>query len=391
MKYKKRHRSTSSDDEYRKRRYKKRSHKKKRRHHKKRYTSSSSSDSRSSSPEREEPFYDPRDNETSQDEPGQSKEDDKRNRKRKRTPENSSPEDHHTPTKQSHTKESELLHTNNNESSQDVQDMQTKDKTEKPEDVLPLDDDVLQVIGKRLTADKSSAAAIPNEICVRLQEINETGLPEDERKQLMEKYPQASNCRFLEAPKLNLEIKTILQSAIINRDNRIMLKQGKVAVCLAALTSLLTKLSKKEKVDSIFMIQSISDACRILVDLQRDESLTRKSLILPQLNTTVKAILDKETNITEFLFGNELEEKLRSAKTREKSTKELLQNPKELSKENNKQHPKNSSRPFREYHKQDHHRARSSRSGLTSKSSYHQQSRSYKNSSAKQEPRKKQP
>lgn len=60
----------------------------------------------------------------------------------------------------------------------------------------------------------------------------------------------------------------------------------------------------------------------MLADLQHDESEIRRSLILTNINATVKETL-KETVVDEWLFGKQLEDKVKAAKTLETSSESL--------------------------------------------------------------------
>lgn len=211
---------------------------------------------------------------------------------------------------------------------------------------IKLDDDMLHAIGKRLTSEKKLADPVHSDLEVRWKEIYKDGIPKEVKKELFNKYAQPKNCVFLEAPKLNPEVKASIQEPVLNRDSRLVLKQEKVAVCLSALSSLLSTLLKKEEINKLQFIENLSDSCKILVDLQRDESLTRKSLILSNINASLRDTL-KETDVGEFLFGQQLEEKLKAAKLLEKSSKELKPTGKNIS----KQSSKNSNGPLHQTNK----------------------------------------
>lgn len=209
-----------------------------------------------------------------------------------------------------------------------------------------LDFDVLEAIGKRLTSDKTHAAPVHKDIEVRWKEIYKDGLPKEAKEEIFKKYSLPENCVFLEAPKLNLEVKASLQEPVVSRDSRLVLKQIKVSVCLSALSSVLHQILKKEEINTIQFIEKISDACKILVDLQRDEGLTRRSLILNNIVASLRETL-KETEMDEYLFGKNLNEKLKAAKLIQKSGAEL----KSSNKTKLNQDSKNSKRPFRQSHR----------------------------------------
>lgn len=216
-----------------------------------------------------------------------------------------------------------------------------------------LDEDMLQAIGKRLTVEKTFAPPIHKDIQIRWHEIYKAGLPKEEKVELFKKYSQAENCAFLEAPKLNMEIKVTLQEPVVARDTRLISKQEKVSVVLAALSSALSSLLNNEDVETTKMVEKISDSCRILVDLQRDESLTRRSLILANnnINPTLKDTLNS-TEIDEWLFGKQLEDRIKAAKLLEKSSKDLKPAPKTYVKTDTKNYRRPlrpSNKPYENY------------------------------------------
>ncbi|XP_074110238.1 uncharacterized protein LOC141534654 [Cotesia typhae] len=88
------------------------------------------------------------------------------------------------------------------------------------------------------------------------------------------------------------------------------------------------------------MVAVLSDTARVLVDLQRDESLTRRLIITANINPALKETLNS-TSMDEWLFGKNLEESLKTAKLIERSSKEL----KPVSKGNTGPKPKNSKVP----------------------------------------------
>ncbi|EZA50551.1 hypothetical protein X777_10902 [Ooceraea biroi] len=127
-----------------------------------------------------------------------------------------------------------------------------------------LDPEVLEAIDKRLDDNTSKGPPIHDDIFVRWNDIFKEGLPKEEITDLFKKYAIPENC-------------------------------GLVAVCLAALGSLLTKLAEKEDIDRVSLITTLSDTTRLLIDLQRDETLTRRLIILSNLNPSLKATLNATT------------------------------------------------------------------------------------------------
>ncbi|XP_043270419.1 uncharacterized protein [Venturia canescens] len=79
--------------------------------------------------------------------------------------------------------------------------------TQSVEEDITLDEETLLVIGKRLRSDKKLAEPVHKDIQIRWEEIYKDGLPKDIKAELLSKHPQPVNIAFLEAPKLNIELK----------------------------------------------------------------------------------------------------------------------------------------------------------------------------------------
>lgn len=106
---------------------------------------------------------------------------------------------------------------------------------EVPDHKVELQQELVEVIGAHLESDKKVAAAIHKDIALRWAEIIKKGLPQEEVKLLVEKYPTSENCGFISVPKLNAEITAAVQEAAIKRVKRIVEKQERVTACLGAI------------------------------------------------------------------------------------------------------------------------------------------------------------
>lgn len=65
--------------------------------------------------------------------------------------------------------------------------------TDIPEHEIDLQQEVLEVIGSRLESDNKLADAIHKDVALRWAEILRNGLPAEEVKKLLEKYPSPQN------------------------------------------------------------------------------------------------------------------------------------------------------------------------------------------------------
>lgn len=176
-----------------------------------------------------------------------------------------------------------------------------------------LDAEVLQLIGDRIIPVRTLAPVIHSEFSIRIQDIVKKGLPAEERKSLLEKFPPPANALFMDPPKLNPEVKACLQEALVKRDERIIEKQERIGACLAGmakLTSLTFSLNGDEKLP---LIEIAGGVTRILADLQREESLIRRSLILKNIEASLRDSLSA-SDADSWLFGEDLAERIKAAK-----------------------------------------------------------------------------
>ncbi|XP_076549239.1 uncharacterized protein LOC143306884 [Osmia lignaria lignaria] len=191
-----------------------------------------------------------------------------------------------------------------------------------PEHEIELEEEIINVLGVRLETDKKPAAAVHKDVALRWSEILRKGLPTEEVKKLVEKYPAPENCSFIVVPKLKAEVNAAIQENAIKRDKRIVEKQERIAACLAAVGKAIAITLKIDDPKKVELFEKLSDGGRLLASIHREESLARKGLILANLNSSFKATLSN-TSIDEWLFGVDLDEKLKTAKNLEKASKEL--------------------------------------------------------------------
>lgn len=149
---------------------------------------------------------------------------------------------------------------------------------------------------------------------------------------------------MMDPPKLNPELKACLQETLIKRDGRIVEKQVRITTSIAGLLNVfikITSLKSDEKLPTKELTESLSGILQLMADLQHAESSIRRSLILKNINASMKETLNA-TAVDEWLFGEKLDEKVKATKTLENSSKNLKPNTNQ-----NTNHSKNSKRPLR--------------------------------------------
>ncbi|KAJ8909299.1 hypothetical protein NQ315_011258 [Exocentrus adspersus] len=151
-----------------------------------------------------------------------------------------------------------------------MMDVPTKSSGEK------LGDDILSLLGEDKTIEISFAAPLHPDVASRWTYILSSGLEEQSRDNLMEKYLSPENCPLLNAPTVNPEVKAAVQEAILRRDARLAHLQQQIGASLSAIGLALTSMLKNKDGDKQY-IEMLGDAGRLLLiyttqSRYRDES-----------------------------------------------------------------------------------------------------------------------
>lgn len=138
--------------------------------------------------------------------------------------------------------------------------------------------EILEAIGKRVAEKRILTLAIPKSIAVRLEDIIKKGLPKEKKEKLIKEHAPPKNCILIDLPKLNEEIKVSINETSTKRDNRIVEKQKKITACLALIDSSIIDIIKEDPktASQITLIKKLSEAARLMANLQRDETMTQK-------------------------------------------------------------------------------------------------------------------
>ena len=184
-----------------------------------------------------------------------------------------------------------------------------------------LDESIIDLLGEE-GEEKENTTILHSEIKKRWQSILKDGLGKQTKEILMKKYEIPKNCTELTPPQLNDIIKAVLNDAGLNSDKRIVEKQKKLGLAISALGLALSKLVEQNSQENKETIETLSDSCRLLCDIFHSDSVTRRSLIIPGLNKDMKELITN-ADITEYLFGNDLQEKVKACKATKSSAKDL--------------------------------------------------------------------
>lgn len=204
-----------------------------------------------------------------------------------------------------------------------LQQHQLEPTIEDKSDELELGDDILELLGDAPIPESPLGPPIHKDIARRWQDTLTKGLAKDVKESLMMNYLIPINCNFLQAPALNPEVKAALPDPLVKRDMSLLYKQKQLGMALSALATatnmVISNEASKQKI-----LKPLSDACRILCDSHFTETKTRRNFVISSINAKLKSALI-ESNRDTLLFGENVSEKLKAAKTIQQ-TGEALKN-----------------------------------------------------------------
>ncbi|XP_044587300.1 uncharacterized protein LOC123266916 [Cotesia glomerata] len=153
------------------------------------------------------------------------------------------------------------------------------------------------------------------------------GLPEKNKKAILEAYNRKGEF-YTEAPKLNLELGPLLTDIAKKRDQHFADTQNCIGTALSALGAAVSLLLEppEEGLDEDLFTDYISHAGQILSDVFYQQSVARKSYITPQLNKNIKPLVDNMLS-KEWLYGDDLKDKVKDMKEIEKACAEIKEKP----------------------------------------------------------------
>ncbi|XP_059051519.1 uncharacterized protein LOC131846274 [Achroia grisella] len=184
-----------------------------------------------------------------------------------------------------------------------------------------LDSVALDILGDDPSSVTEYGRDIHKELANRLQHIATDGLTKETRRELCSKYLIPANSTKFAAPLVNAEIKAALSEITIKRDKGIESRQKQLASAISGLAGVLNQeLNSKDRDSS--RLKTLMDVTRILCDIQHAESVTRRYLAMSTIKKDLREHLTN-TKIDKYLFGENLSETLKTAKTVSKSGSDL--------------------------------------------------------------------
>lgn len=153
--------------------------------------------------------------------------------------------------------------------------------------------------------------------------IIDNGIDQDERKNLISKYPIPTNVRRLKAPLLNEIIMKATSESVVKRDARLADLQNQLAAGISAIGGVIDSMLYEERGGgNRAHLQALCDAGRLLTDVLNMETTARKRLVSYNLDKNIKdTLISSPTN--EFLFGSDLDKRVEASKQLDRSVRNI--------------------------------------------------------------------
>ncbi|CAL1671700.1 unnamed protein product [Lasius platythorax] len=134
------------------------------------------------------------------------------------------------------------------------------------------------------------------------------GFPEENKKVILQKYPRKQEL-YTEAPKVNLEIISIMSEIAVKRDQHFLGTQNCVGSAISALAAAISLILEdpEDGINQESLTEFLCDAGKLLTDVFHQQSIARKSFITPLINKEVKPTIEA-TNPDEWLYGKKFAE-----------------------------------------------------------------------------------
>ncbi|KAL0883636.1 hypothetical protein ABMA27_015764 [Loxostege sticticalis] len=193
-----------------------------------------------------------------------------------------------------------------------------------PSEPLELAPEVLSMLGDAPEKEDVCGPSIHKDIACRWTEILKNGLKEESIKNALKSHELPENLRQIKAPKLNPEIKAAVNENVIKRDLIIAEKQNLLSCTITNIANILSSVLSENRGLEVTsdIIKSLSETGKLLCHLQYSETMTRKKFLLACLNKEVRDNI-KDVKHDHMLFGEDLQEKLKSMKAISKAGAEL--------------------------------------------------------------------
>ncbi|XP_037295340.1 uncharacterized protein LOC115447145 [Manduca sexta] len=183
-----------------------------------------------------------------------------------------------------------------------------------------LDPELLSALGSSTSGTPDFGEPIHENLTSLWTPLLKKGLTKEDKDKLLKEHLIPSNCKLLQAPKLNAEISAAVSDVVRGRDKKLVSFQQQLGNGTAAINKAMDTLLKSD--NKVLALKYLSDGCRLFSDLHHRLTKDRIKLITPSLEKKfLHVIQDSERDNT--LFGDSLSEKIKASKAIERQGSQI--------------------------------------------------------------------
>lgn len=184
----------------------------------------------------------------------------------------------------------------------------------------PLNPELLSALGACTSDTPDFGDSIHSSLANLWLPILRKGLSKEDKEGLTKEYLIPSNCKLLQAPKLNAEISAAVSEIVRGRDRKITNFQQELGAGVSAVNRGMDILLKTD--NKALALKNLSDGCRLLSDLHYCLTKDRTKLVIPSLEKSILHVI-QDTERDDTLFGNSLAEKIKACKAIERQGNQI--------------------------------------------------------------------
>lgn len=178
----------------------------------------------------------------------------------------------------------------------------------------------LEALGEPSDGQKQYSNSINSNILQRFENILIEGMKKEEKEGILKQLSIPENGKLMEAPKLNIELTSLLSSAMRLRDKMLEERQDDTGYAIAAICQAIDMMSRPN-FDVMTIIKNLSDATRLLCHLHYKYTDIRRKLISPLLDKNLNLNL-KDNKRSEWLY-TKLDDTVKSVSALKKASSVL--------------------------------------------------------------------
>jgi len=189
---------------------------------------------------------------------------------------------------------------------------------DRADDANGIDEEILAVLNNPISED-DFGPTLADDIASSINKINELEFNKDLISRLKTENKTPNNCKYLQAPKVNPQLWNVLPLTTRSSDVALQSIQQSTARAMTAASKVLELLMKNSNTIPKSLLHTLMkqqmDAVYCQAIAHKEISARRRVMIKPVLSKEFASICNKSSYGTEFLFGDSLEQDLKSAQS----------------------------------------------------------------------------